>query len=112
MAQLLFNRGDDALLLAAIFGNGDVAVSDYVPTTAIRSDAHWTRFNCDQSRARVLLTIGEHDQTPDRLVVTVCPDFRRFWNLARIASDLRLSSMIVSRLRAAGGQSLDDPTVV
>ena len=112
MAQLLFNRGDDAILLNAVSGDGDVAITDYSLKRVAAHDARWSRFNCDQSHAHVLLTIGEHNQLPDRLVVTVCPDFRRFWNPARIIRDFRLSSMIVSRLRAAGGQSFGDSTVV
>ena len=112
MAQLLFNRGDDAMLLAAVSRDGDVTVTDYPPKTVSAHDAQWSRFNCNQSRAHVLLTIGEHTQLPDRLVVTVCPDVRRFWNPTRIIRDCQLSSMIVSRLRAAGGESFGDSTVV
>ena len=112
MAQLLFNRGDDAMLMAAVSRNGDVTVTDYPLKTVSAHDAHWSRFHCDQSHAHVLLTIGEHKQLPDRLVVTVCPDFRRFWNPTRIIRDFSLSSMIVSRLRAAGGESFGDSTVV
>ena len=112
MAQLLFNRGDDAVLLAAVSRDGDVTVTDYPPKTVSAHDARWSHFNCNQSRAHVLLTIGEHTQLPDRLVVTVCPDVRRFWNPTRIIRDCRLSSMIVSRLRAAGGESFGDSTIV
>ncbi len=112
MAQLLFNRGDEAMLLAAVSCNSGVVVSDYSPKTVSSSDASWSRFTINRSRARVLLAIGEHNQMPDRLVVTVCPDLRRFWNLARIASDFRLSSTIESRLRAAGGQPIDDSAVI
>lgn len=112
MAQLFFDRDDDSLLLAAISGDGDVAVSDYSPKSVGAADARWTRFVCDQSRARVLVTIGEHDRMPDRFVVTVCPDLRRFWNPARIFPDFRLSSIVVSRLRAAGGQSFDDAAII
>ena len=112
MAQLLFDRGDDEMLLTAISGDGEISVSDYSPKTVNRSDAHWTRFLCGQSRARVLLTIGEHDRMPNRIVVTVCPDVRRFWNPTRIIPDLRLYSLVTSRLRLAGGKSFGDSTVV
>ena len=112
MAQLLFNRGDDAMLMAAVSRDGDVTVTDFPLKTVSARDARWSRFNCDKSHAHVLLTIGEHNQLPDRLVVTVCPDLRRFWNPTRIIGDYRLSSMIVSRLRAAGGESFGDSTVV
>ena len=113
MAQLLFNRGNDAMLMAAVSRDGDVTVTDYPLKTFSAHDARWSRFNCDQSHAHVLLTIGEHNQLPDRLVVTVCLDFRRlFWNPTRIVRDFRLSSMIVSRLRVAGGELFGDSTVV
>ena len=67
MAQLLFNRGDDAMLMAAVSRDGDVTVTDYPLKTFSAHDARWSRFNCDQSHAHVLLTIGEHNQLPDRL---------------------------------------------
>ena len=112
MAQLLFHRVDDAILLAAVSDDGDVTVSDYVPEYVSAHVARWSRFNCDQSHAHVLLTIGEHTHLPDHLVVTVCPDVRCFWNPIRIIRDFRLSFMIVSRLRAAGGESFGDSTIV
>ena len=112
MAQLLFHRVDDAILLAAVSDDGDVTVSDYVPKNVSAHVARWSRFNCNQSHAHVLLTIGEHTHLPDHLVVTVCPDVRRFWNPIRIIRDFRLSFMIVSRLRAAGGESFGDSTSV
>ena len=112
MTQLLFHRVDHVILLVAVSDDGDVTVSDYAPKNVSTHDARWSRFNCDLSHARVLLTIGEHTHLPDHLAVTVCPDVRRFWNPIRIIRDFRLSSMIVSRLRAAGGESFGDSTVV
>ena len=87
-------------------GAFDVRPMDAEPL--VSPGARWWRFTCDSGSSRALLAIGEHDQLPNDVVVTVSTDLRRLPLVWRLLGDWRLSRVLATTMEESGAQRLTD----
>ena len=75
---------------------------DKLPLAA--DGVRWWRFECDAGPARALACIGEHQERPAMIVLSISTDIRRLPLIWRLAGDVRLARQLRRTLEHVGAE--------
>jgi len=108
MAQYLLPKSDQTRVPELLCNGGEVTFG-WMDDGLLEIDgARWWRFTCSSGNSSVVGSIGDHQELPEMIVVSIGLDLRRLPLIWRLFTDLRLVRRLNRLLEEAGAAQLRD----
>lgn len=106
MGQYTLPRQDQSRFLDQLELLNELAVKRFARDPFVADGACWSRFTVDQGQSRALVCVGEHQELPNDVVITVSIDLRRVLCFWRLLGDYFLGQQLSQILEQIGGRAL------
>lgn len=108
MPQYMLPRSVWPQIPEMLSDSGTIAVQP-IGDQPVKSDAaQWRRFTCRAGNATAITCVGEHQELPEWVVISISADLRRLLMVWRLPADLRLVRRLTQAIQREGALLLDN----